>query len=104
MPVLRYLPRLLAVISGDLRVVGGLPVSIEQAAQRMEDWEKFADQAPAGLIGPTHLLIPVNATAEEKLLSDSFYWANFSIQQDFRYMAQALRTLFSRNAWFSELE
>jgi mannose-1-phosphate guanylyltransferase/phosphomannomutase len=103
MPVLRYLPRLLAVISGDLRVVGGLPVSIEQAAQRMEDWEKFADQAPAGLVGPTHLLIPVNASAEEKLLSDSFYWANFSIQQDFRYMAQALRAVFSRKAWFGEV-
>jgi len=51
-PVLRYLPRILAVISGHLRLLGGLPVTVEMAAQRVEDWEKFADQAPAGLLGP----------------------------------------------------
>jgi len=98
-PVLRYLPRLFAVISGDLRLVGALPVSPEQAAQRTEEWEKFADQAPAGLLGPTQLTIPADAPEEEKLMSDSFYWANFSIQQDFRYLLQALRMLMSRKAW-----
>lgn len=98
-PVLRHLPRLFAVISGDLRLVGALPVSPERAAQRTEEWEKFADQAPAGLFGPTQLTIPADAPEEEKLMSDSFYWANFSIQQDFRYLLQALRMLMSRKAW-----
>lgn len=98
-PVLRYLPRLLAVISGHLRLVGALPVSLEQASQRTEDWEKFADQAPAGLLGPTQLIIAPDAPDEEKLMSDSFYWANFSIQQDFRHLLQATRTLFTRKAW-----
>ena len=92
-PVLRYLPRLFAVISGDLRLVGALPVSPETATQRTEEWEKFADRAPAGLFGPTQLTIPADAPEEEKLMSDSFYWANFSIQQDFRYLLQALRVL-----------
>ncbi|MDD5272634.1 MAG: NDP-sugar synthase [Methylovulum sp.] len=100
-PILRFLPRLLAVINGDLRVIGALPVSVEASAQRMADWEKFADQAPAGLLGPTQLLIPTNAPEEEKLLSDSFYWANFSIRQDFRYLALALRSLFSRKCWWA---
>lgn len=98
-PVLRYLPRLWAVISGDLRLVGALPVSLETSAQRTENWEQFADQAPAGLLGPTQLLIPADAPEEEKLLSDSFYWANFSIRQDFRYLALALRGLLSAKAW-----
>lgn len=98
-PVLRFLPRVLAVVSGDLRLVGALPVSVETAAQRTEDWEKFADQAPAGLLGPTQLIIPADAPDEEKLLSDSFYWAHFSLGQDCRYLGQALRVLFTRKAW-----
>lgn len=100
-PILRFLPRLLAVISGDLRLVGALPVTPETASLRIEDWEKFADQAPAGLLGPTQLTLPADAPDEEKLMSDSFYWANFSVQQDFRYLAQGLSLLFSRKAWLS---
>jgi len=100
-PVLRFLPRIIAVISGDLRLVGALPVTLEAAGQRTEDWEKFADQAHAGLLGPTQLTVPADAPDEEKLMSDSFYWANFSIEQDFRYLLQAVQTLLSRKAWFS---
>ena len=99
-PVLRQLPRLLAVISGDIQLVGALPISLELASQRTEEWEKFADQAPAGLIGPTQLIIPSDAPEEEKLMSDSFYWANFSIRNDFRYLFMAMQMLFSRKAWF----
>ncbi|PPD47196.1 MAG: hypothetical protein CTY16_07780 [Methylobacter sp.] len=100
-PVLRYLPRVLAVVGGDLRLVGALPVTVEAALQRTEEWEKFADQAPAGLLGPTQLAIPADAPDEEKLMGDSFYWANFSIRHDFRYLIQAWQVLFSRKAWFS---
>jgi lipopolysaccharide/colanic/teichoic acid biosynthesis glycosyltransferase len=98
-PVLRFLPRLLAVISGDLRLVGGLPVSCEQAQSGTEDWEKFAYQTWSGLIGPTQLTIPKDAPVEEKLMSDSFYRASYSLTQDFYYLLQGLRALLSRRAW-----
>jgi hypothetical protein len=45
-PVLRHLPRLLAVVSGDLRLVGVEPLTPEQVDDRLEEWERVSDQAP----------------------------------------------------------
>ncbi len=101
-PVLRYLPRILAVVSGDLNLVGALPVSLETASQRTEDWEKLADRAPAGLLGPTQLNLSVDATDDEKLMSDSFYAAHSDFRQDLRYIVQSVKSLFSSKAWFKE--
>lgn len=100
-PVLRYLPRIFAVISGHLRLIGTLPISLEAANQRIEEWEKLADQAPSGLLGPTQLYIPINAPEEEKLMSDSFYAAHASFKNDLGYLLQAFRVFFSRKAWFN---
>jgi NDP-sugar pyrophosphorylase family protein len=98
-PVLRYLPRLLAVFSGDLRLVGVLPVTLETASKRQADWEIQVNHAPAGLIGPTQLSLPKQAAEEERMMSDSFYWAHFSIRQDLRYLLLGFKTLFSSKAW-----
>jgi len=101
MPVLRYLPRILAVISGDLRLIGTLPISLETANKRTEEWEKLADKAPSGLLGPTQLYIPMNAPEEEKLMSDSFYAAHASVKNDLGYLLQSFRVFISRKAWFN---
>ncbi|MCX7099807.1 MAG: sugar transferase [Methylococcales bacterium] len=101
-PVLRHLPRILAVVSGDLTLVGTLPINLDAASLRTEDWEKLADQAPSGLVGPTQLHVPVDAPEEEKLMSDSFYAAHFNFRQDMRYLLQAMLALLSRKAWFPE--
>lgn len=98
-PVLRYLPRVLAVVSGDLRLVGVLPVTQETASKRQADWEKQVDQAPAGLMSPTQLSLPKQATEEERLMSDSFYWAHFSTRQDLHCLLLGLKALFSAKAW-----
>lgn len=99
-PVLRYLPRVIAVASGHLSLIGTLPVSLETAAQRTEEWEKLADKAPAGLLGPTQLHVPTAASEVEKLMSDSFYAAHFNLKHDFGYLLQSLQALISRKAWF----
>jgi hypothetical protein len=98
-PVLRYLPRLLAVVSGDLRLVGVEPLTPEQVDDRLEEWERVGDQAPAGLIGPTQLTLPVDAPQEERLLSDAFYARQRSTARDLRYLLQGLGALFTRRAW-----
>lgn len=98
-PVLRYLPRILAVISGNLRLIGTLPISLETASKRTEEWEKLADQLPSGLLGPTQLYIPMDAPEEEKLMSDSFYAAHASVKNDLGYLLQACRVFISRKAW-----
>jgi len=78
-----------------------LPVSLETASLRTEEWEKLADKAPAGLLGPTQLQVPINAPEDEKLMSDSFYAAHFNSRQDLRYLLKSFQALFSRRAWFS---
>jgi mannose-1-phosphate guanylyltransferase/phosphomannomutase len=102
-PVLRYLPRMLAVVSGHLSLIGTLPVSLETASLRTEEWEKLADKAPAGLLGPTQLHVPIDAPEDEKLMSDSFYAAHFNSRQDLRYLLQSFQALFSRRAWISQM-
>lgn len=98
-PVLRYLPRLLPVISGDLRLVGTLPVSEAEAADRIEPWQREADRAPAGLIGPSQLLLSRDALEEEIILSDAVYSGRRSFRQDLHYLGLAVRKLFDRTAW-----
>ncbi|WP_139556867.1 sugar phosphate nucleotidyltransferase [Methylotetracoccus oryzae] len=98
-PVLRYLPRLFAVVSGDLRLVGTLPITEAQAVERIEPWQREADRAPAGLIGPSQLLLPGDALEEEIVLSDAVYTGRRSFRQNLSYLALALRTLFTRRAW-----
>ena len=100
-PVLRYLPRILAVISGDLSFMGSLPVNLETAEKRIEEWEKLADQTPSGLLGPTQLNIPADASEEEKLMSDSFYATHFNIRNNALYLLQAFQALISSKAWVS---
>jgi len=98
-PLLRGLPRLFAVLNGDLRVVGVEAVSTEQAAQRVEEWERLADQAPAGLLGPTQLRLAADAPEEERLMSDAFYASQCGRQKNCDCLWEALRALFNRSAW-----
>lgn len=102
-PVLRHLPRLLAVVSGDLRLVGVEALTPEQVDGRVEEWERVGDQAPAGLIGPTQLTLPTNAPREERLLSDAFYARQRGAAQDLRYLLRGLGALFTRRAWWPAL-
>lgn len=98
-PVLRQLPMLLASLQGHLRLVGSLPLTPADAAARTEEWELLADQAPAGLIGPTQLNVPASAPIEEKLLSDAFYAKHRSSRGDLVLLWQGLLSLFSKRAW-----
>jgi len=98
-PVLRHLPKILAVVSGELRLVGVLPLTPEQALNRQEDWEKTRDTAPSGLIGPTQLMIERDAPLEEKLLCDAFYAQQRSTRKDLEYVWLGVKKLFSKSAW-----
>ncbi len=98
-PILRHLPRLLAVVSGDLRLLGVSPMTPEELQARDEDWEMVRDQAPVGLIGPTQLDLSADAALEDRLLSDSFYARELGPAGDLRYGLRALAWLFSERAW-----
>lgn len=99
-PLLRHLPRLLAVVSGDLRLVGVEPLTPEQADCQWEDWARLADRAPAGLIGPTQLILPAGAPRETRLMSDVFYACQRSAGKNLRYLLQGAGALFTPRAWW----
>ena len=98
-PVLRHLPWLLAVVRGDLRLVGVSPLTPEQSAARDEDWQFVRDAAPVGLLGPTQLNVPADASIEERLLSDAFHARQSSWSRDLGILWDALRMLFTPDAW-----
>ncbi|MCB1823211.1 MAG: NDP-sugar synthase [Candidatus Competibacteraceae bacterium] len=99
-PLLRHLPRLLAVVSGDLRLVGAEPPTPEQADSRREDWERLADRAPAGLIGPAQLILPAGVPRETRLMSDVFYTCQRGTGKDLRYLLLGAGALFTSRAWW----
>ncbi len=98
-PVLRHLPWLIAVVRGDLRLVGVSPLTPEESAARNEDWQFVRDSAPVGLLGPTQLNVPADAPIEERLLSDAFYARQRSWGRDMGFLWQGLRQLFIAQAW-----
>ena len=100
-PLLRHLPRLLAVVRGDLRLFGVSPLTPEETAGRDEDWQLVRDRAPVGLLGPTQLSLGDAAPLEERLLSDAFYTRDQGAASHLRLLLLALRMLFSRDAWQS---
>ncbi|MCX7109788.1 MAG: NDP-sugar synthase [Proteobacteria bacterium] len=102
-PLFRALPRILALLSGDLRLVGVEPVTSEQALQRTEEWERCADGAPAGLIGPAQLRYTDKTPEEERLLADAYYVGQHDRWKNWLYLWEGILTLFSRRPWSREV-
>lgn len=98
-PLLRHLPRVLAVIRGDLRLVGVSPLTPEEEAGRDEDWQRVRDGAPVGLLGPTQLNLGDAAPLEERLLSDAFYVRDQGPASTLRLLLGAVARVFGRGAW-----
>jgi len=98
-PVLRHLPWLVAVLRGDLRLVGVSPLTPAESSARSEDWQFVRDQAPVGLLGPTQLTLPGDAPMEERLLSDAFYARQRSWGRNLGILGQGLRALFNAESW-----
>jgi len=98
-PVLRDLPKLLAVVAGHVRLVGVSPLTPAEAAAPVEEWERLRDEAPVGLVGPTVLDIPHNAPVEERRVAEALYARTRTTAGDLRLLARGLGTLFSGRAW-----
>lgn len=100
-PLLRNLPRLLALARGDLRLVGVSALTPPESLGRDEDWQRVRDLAPVGLIGPTQLNLSADATLAERLLSDAFYARDQSLAHNLRLLLSAAALLFRRETWQS---
>lgn len=98
-PVLALLPRLFAVVRGDLRLLGVSPLTPAESESRTEEWQHVRDQALVGLIGPTQLMLSERASLDERLMSDAFYVGQRHWRKDLRLLGEALRALVSAQAW-----
>jgi hypothetical protein len=94
-PVLRRLPRLLAVIHGDLDVVGRAPRSEELPIQ-------VAGNAAFGLLGPVQVLLQADAPDEECELAESCFVATRSFSGDMKYLLSGLAGLVGRRGWLGQ--
>lgn len=90
-PLLRYLPRVLAVLSGDLRVVGVAPRPPASRLDVPDEWERVRDEAPAGLLGPRQ--IAGASSDDDALLLEAVYARTRSRWNDLVWVGRALRAL-----------
>jgi hypothetical protein len=98
-PILKHLPRLLAVVAGNLALVGVSPLPPDEEAELGEEWAIGRREAPAGLLGPAQLLPDPRAPQEERLLADVFLAGSLRSGRPVSILKPALRALFSRAAW-----
>lgn len=98
-PVLRHLPRLLAVAAGRLSLVGVSPLPPGEEAELEEHWAAARREAPAGLLGPAQLLPDPSAPREERLLADAFLAGSLRARRRVPVVQSALRAFFGRTGW-----
>jgi len=98
-PLLRYLPYLLAVVSGHLRLVGVEPLEAGRATGRTEEWELVRDHGKAGLFGPVQLTATPETPAEERTIIEVCYIRRRSIVEDLKWILQAAAAVTSGRAW-----
>lgn len=99
-PILRHLPKLIAVIRGQIRLIGVTPELPEERAMRQAPWEKVRDHAVVGLWGIRQLVVPVDAPWEEKLIAEAYYVQTHSIIKDIGWLLRAGWTFFTPRAWW----
>jgi mannose-1-phosphate guanylyltransferase/phosphomannomutase len=98
-PPLRWLPMLLAVVSGNLRMIGVEAMSLEDEAALEAAWERLREEAPVGLIGPARLTVGADTPDEEKRLAEGYYARTRSAWNDIVLLGMAVRALFTASSW-----
>lgn len=99
-PLFRYLPYLLAVVSGHLRLVGVAPCEVSRDAASSKEWEPGRNEGDASLFG----LIPLAATPgtpeAARVMVEVDYLRTPSIANDLKWMLKAVAAIASRRAWW----
>jgi len=95
-PLLRYLPRLVAVILGKLRLIG---ISPELASVSVIIANSHA-YPPVGLISPAQLSF--TASAEEKYLVEIWYAKRRTFLRDMYWLCHAGWACFTKRAWVAK--
>lgn len=91
-PVLRFLPWLIPVIAGHIRLVGVRPpIAGDSQTGKL--------RSPAGLLGPAIIDATPNATPQEIAFDEMMFGAQDSLALRLRYFARSAAAFFSGRAW-----
>lgn len=100
--LLRNLPKILAVMNGQLRMVGVSPETPAQANIRVASFEKIRDCAPVGIIGPSQVSVPPDAPIEERLVVEAYYARTRHFGIDALWLLRGLLFCFTKRAWWQK--
>jgi mannose-1-phosphate guanylyltransferase / phosphomannomutase len=103
-PALKWLPLLLGVASGNLRMIGCEAMTPERTAALEAEWGQLREETPIGLIGPAWLSISHDAPDEEKRVVEGYYARSRTSWSDIALLGIALYALFRPSAWIATTE
>jgi NDP-sugar pyrophosphorylase family protein len=98
-PIVKHLPRLWAVLTGDLSLIGVSPLSPGAAEARAEEWERVRDEAPVGLLGPGQLL--GDGSLDERYLLEAVYARTRTPWTDVMWLLRSAKALMGSHAWIA---
>jgi mannose-1-phosphate guanylyltransferase/phosphomannomutase len=98
-PILRYLPLLLAVVGGHLKLWGTRPRALDSGETGTALWDNSDALTSAGLLGPVQLVLPLDAPSEECFLAELQYSHGRSVARRLFYLRKAFLALFNARAW-----
>lgn len=98
-PVLRSLPLLFSVVQGHVNVLGARLRPVQTDTLPQHPWDDVGCNTSVGLLGPVQLCLPVDAPAEEQLLSEIHFHYHRSLRGDLAYLLRAAASLFTFRAW-----
>ena len=95
---LRYLPLLLGVASGKLRLVGVMPRDDASADCESQPWLLVCQYAPMGILGPRQLLNQAMPLQEQQLI-EAHFAVTRRFSRDLLWVVRGISWFFSKAAW-----
>jgi NDP-sugar pyrophosphorylase family protein len=93
--LLEFIPGLLSVTAGRLRMVGVAPRTAEEILALPSDWRSLYRSSKAGLISEADIMFGDSATDEEIYSAEAFYSAKPTLKHDLRLFWQYVWRLFA---------
>jgi lipopolysaccharide/colanic/teichoic acid biosynthesis glycosyltransferase len=92
--LLRFLPAMINVVRGELRLVGVQPRSREEIKTLTSDWRALYLQSKAGVVTEAFVVYGLNPTEDELYSAEAFYTVTAGMRHDlkllFRYFLKVL--------------
>lgn len=98
-PILRHLPRVVALIRGDLALLGVEPLPPHAVDGLREPWQRVRSSGSAGLVGPWLTDAPTGASADERRVIEAAWIRSRSARTDARLLLRALGLVVHPASW-----